>query len=167
MIAAIAARSRNGVIGSNNAIPWHLADDMKYFRETTSGHAVIMGRKTAESIVAYLGHGLPDRQNIVVTRDSVYTLAGFAVTHSIEDAIKSAGPDSFVIGGEQIYAQALPYCEKLYITEVDADVEGDAHFPDLDTFEWRETSREAHQKDNKNDYDFDFVVYDRLTDGVA
>lgn len=161
MIAAIAARSRNGVIGSDNAIPWHLSDDMKYFRDTTRGHAVIMGRKTAESIVARLGHGLPDRQNIVVTRDVGYKLGGFVVAHSVEEAIKTAGPDGIVIGGEQIYTQALPYCEKLYITEVDADVEGDAYFPQFDVSEWREISRDAHQKDNRNQYDFDFVVYER------
>ncbi len=162
MIAAIVARSKNGVIGVNNDLPWDLPGDRKYFRDVTRAHSVIMGRKTAESIAARFGHGLPDRENIVVTRDADYQLDGFTVVHSIGEALQTAGSDGFVVGGEQIYAQALPYCDRLYVTEVDTDIAGDAYFPDFDTAEWREVSREVHQKDEKNDYAFDFVVYDRV-----
>ena len=161
MISAIVARSRNGVIGVKNDLPWDLPDDRKYFRDVTRGHAVIMGRKTAESIFTRLGHGLPDRPNIVVTRDTGYVLEGFIIVHSLEEAVAAAGSDGFIIGGSQIYEQAMSLCDRLYITEVDVEIDGDAYFPALDMTQWHEVSREHHEKDDSNEYAFDFVIYER------
>jgi dihydrofolate reductase len=161
MIAAIVARSRNNVIGVNNDLPWDLPDDRTYFREVTRGFPVIMGRKTAESIVARLGHGLPKRENILVTRDKTYALDGFTVAHSIREAIDMAGPDAFIIGGEQIYTQALPFCEKLYITEVDTYIDGDAYFPAIDETHWKVVSETPHPVDAKHSHPFTFTVLER------
>jgi dihydrofolate reductase len=161
MLSAIVARSTNNIIGVHNDLPWDLPDDRAYFRDITRGHNVIMGRKTAESIVARLGHGLPGRENILVTRDPDYTLEGFTVVHTIEDAIKAGGLDGFVIGGEQIYTQALPYCDRLYITEVDVIADGDAHFAEFDRDEWELVSSTPHTADDKHAYAFNFTVLDR------
>lgn len=163
MIAAIVARSRNGVIGVKNDLPWDLPDDRIYFREMTRGKPVIMGRKTADSIIGRLGHGLPNRENIVITRGESYHPDGFTVVHSVEEAVAGTDADKFIIGGEQIYQLALPYCDRLYVTEVDVTIDGDTYFPDLDPTMWKEVSREPHQKDDKNEYNYDFVIFDRIT----
>ena len=162
MIAAIVARSKNGVIGIKNDLPWDLPDDRSYFRDITRGKAVVMGRKTADSIIDRLGHGLPNRENIVLTRDDSYQPDGFTVVHSIEDIIRDNSADMFIIGGEQVYRLALPFCDRLYSTEVDVTIDGDAYFPDVDLPQWKEVSREHHLKDDKNQYNYDFVVYDRI-----
>lgn len=161
MIAAVVARSRNGVIGIKNALPWDLPDDRAYFRDVTRGHAVIMGRKTAESIMDHLGHGLPNRTNILVTRDPGYTLDGFTVVNNLDDAVKVGGDDAFIIGGEQIYRLAMPYCDRLYITEVDTEIDGDAKFPDVNPDEWQLVSSTPHPADSKHAYAFAFTVLDR------
>lgn len=162
MIAAIVARSKNNVIGVENGLPWRLPDDMKFFRETTSGKPVVMGRKTAESIVNGLGGPLPNRQNIVVTRQDDFKLDGFLTAHTIDEALELAsGDDVFIIGGEQIYTLALPYCDRLYITEVDATIEGDAHFPVLDDQEWTVVSQTPHPSDERHTYSFTFTTWDR------
>lgn len=161
MLSAIVARSKNNVIGIHNDLPWNLPDDLKYFSQTTRGHNVVMGRKTAESIAQRLGHGLPNRENILVTRDPDYTLEGFTVVHTIEDAIEAGGLDGFVIGGEQIFAQALPFCDRLYITEVDVIVDGDAHFPAINSDEWELMSSTTHPADDRHAYSFTFTVLDR------
>jgi dihydrofolate reductase len=162
MIAAVVAKSKNNVIGIDNDLPWDLPLDRAHFREVTHGHAVIMGRKTAESIAARLGHGLPGRHNILVTRDVDYELTGFTVVHDIESAVRAAEGDAYIIGGEQIYKLALPLLDRVYLTEVHAILDGDTFFPELDHSEWTEMERESHKHDDKNQYDYDFVTLDRV-----
>lgn len=158
-ISLIAAVARNGVIGRDNDLPWRLSTDLQYFKKITSGHAIILGRKNYESI----GRPLPNRTNIIITRDKDYTEQGCLVAHSLEQAIALAGNDNeiFIIGGAQIYALAMDSISRMYITEVKVDVEGDVIFPDYDNSQWREISRESHHADEKNEYDFDFVIYEK------
>jgi dihydrofolate reductase len=172
MITLIAALARNGVIGKDNALPWHLPEDLKHFKELTTGHAVIMGRKTWESLPPRF-RPLPNRLNIVVTRDSAYTAEGAVVVHSLEDAEKvgaggtapedlGAGGSArqlFVIGGAELYTHALPLSQRLELTEIDADIEGDAHFPNFDRSQWREVRRVSGRTEAGLGYAF--VTYER------
>ncbi len=166
IISLIAAHTQNNVIGKNNDLPWHLPDEMKYFMETTKGHAVIMGRKNYDSLPPKF-KPLKDRFNIVVTRQHDFEAPGTVTVHSIEDAFTEAArfhhPDNeiFVIGGAQIYAQALPHANRLYLTEIKTTLEGDTHFPDFDKKEWKEVSRKLHEADARHAYAFEFVVYER------
>jgi dihydrofolate reductase len=140
-LVLIAAVAKNGVIGKDNALPWHLPEDLKHFKALTTGHAVIMGRKTWESLPARF-RPLPDRLNIVVTRNPGYSAPGATVVHSLAEAQKvGAGRTAFVIGGAELYAHALPLAQRLELTEIDAAFEGDAHFPAFDRSEWCETGR--------------------------
>jgi len=159
MISCIVARANNGVIGSRNDLPWYLSADLRRFKELTTDQTVVMGRKTYESIVTRLGHGLPNRRNVVLTRQAI-DLPDAEVIHDLRE-IEKLG-DVFIIGGAEVYNATIDAADRLYITEVHADIDGDAHFPILDTAVWREVSRELHEKDEKNQYDYDFVVYDRL-----
>lgn len=155
LIAAVAA---NGVIGSDNALPWRLPADLKRFKALTLGHPVIMGRKTHESI----GRPLPGRRNIVVSRNAAYGAEGVEVSASLEAALAACqddGEEVFVIGGAQLYTAALPLAQRLYLTEIHAGFAGDAHFPEFDRNAWRETARERHR--GEEDIAFDFAVYDR------
>lgn len=161
MISAIVARSKNNVIGIKNDLPWDLPDDRAYFRDVTRGHPVIMGRKTAESIVDRLGRGLPNRDNIVITRDDDYSLDGFVTVHTIDGALGVAGDDAMIIGGEQIYELGLPYCDRLYITDVDVELEGDAYFPAFDMNDWVLVSEKPHPADDRHKFSFTYRVYDR------
>ncbi len=162
LLSAIVAVARNGVIGDGDDIPWRLSTDLKYFKKTTSGHAVIMGRKT----FATLDRPLPNRTNIILTRNLFFVATGTIVTHEIKEALTLATDleeeEVFIIGGGEIYRQALPYCDRVYLTEVDADAPGEVTFPELDSREWKEISREAHPADDRNDHAFAFVVYDRI-----
>jgi dihydrofolate reductase len=158
MISCIVARANNGVIGSDNDLPWYLPADLKRFKELTTGTTVVMGRKTYDSIVARLGHALPNRRNVVLTRQNI-SLPDADVIHSI-DAIATLG-DVFIIGGAQVYQSTIDMVDTLYVTDVDATIDGDASFPTLDATAWREVSREHHDKDDKNQFDYDFVVYER------
>jgi dihydrofolate reductase len=160
MISLVVAAARNNVIGKGNALPWDLPNDLKHFREVTSGHAVIMGRKTFESI----GRPLPKRRNIVITRQADYAPAGVEVVGSLEAAIAAvpAGEEAFVIGGGEIFKQALPMADRVYLTRVEADVEGDAFFPALEPEEWRETSRQEGIMDEKNALPHTFLVYEKI-----
>lgn len=158
MISLIVARAENNVIGSENDLPWYLPADLKRFKELTTGHVVVMGRKTYESIVKRLGHALPNRRNVVLTRQDV-TLPDAEVIHNL-DTISGLG-DVFVIGGAEVYRTTIDLADKLYVTEVHAEIPGDVYFPALDSAVWHEVSREPHEKDEKNQFDFDFVVYDR------
>lgn len=144
MITLIAAVARNGVIGSANALPWHLPEDLKHFRQLTTGHAVVMGRKTWESLPAKF-RPLPGRLNIVVTRNAGYVAPGATVVTSLEAARKvgAGGTALFVIGGAELYAHALPLAERLELTEIDAEFAGDAYFPAVDRSQWREVARET------------------------
>ncbi len=159
MISCIVARAENGVIGSENDLPWYLPADLKRFKDLTTGRTVVMGRKTYESIVARLGHALPNRKNVVLTRQDI-TLPDASIIHAIDDVRKLE--DVFIIGGAEVYRAAFDLIDKLYVTEVHATVSGDAHFPAIDPAAWRETSRESHEKDEKNQFDYDFVVYERI-----
>ena len=143
-LTLIAALARNGVIGKDNRLPWHLPADLKHFKELTSGHAVIMGRKTWESLPEKF-RPLPGRQNIVVTRNSAYQAEGASLANSLTAAIAAAqGRQAFVIGGAELYAAALPLAERLELTEIDQEYAGDAYFPARDAAQWREVTREAH-----------------------
>jgi len=160
-IALIAAVAHNGVIGNHNRLPWRLPDDMRRFRDLTTGHSVIMGRRTWESI----GKPLPGRQNIVVTRAPGRAAADVEFAPSLDAALDLANrPEPvFVIGGEQLYRQALPRADLLYLTEILRDFEGDARFPDFDRARWRETSRTAHGLlDAVGGFAYHFVNYERL-----
>ena len=159
MISLIVAKARNGIIGSNNDLPWYLPADLRHFKEVTMGHTVVMGRKTFESILQRLGKPLPDRKNVVITRDQSFTYPGVTIIHDVNE-ISQLG-DCFVIGGAEIYGQTIDMADRLYITEVHADSEGDTFFPALDA-SWKEISRVQHQADDKNQYDYDFVVYERF-----
>ena len=159
-IALIAAVARNGVIGLRGRLPWRLPDDLKRFRALTTGHAVIMGRKTWDSI----GRPLPGRQNLVVTRHRDFAAPGAEVAHSLPEAIGLATLPSpvFVIGGEAIYRAALPLADLLLLTEIDRDFDGDARFPDFDRAQWRETARETRRLDGDAGFAYDFASYSRL-----
>lgn len=150
-ICLIAARARNGVIGAHNTLPWRLPEDLKYFRTRTLGHPIVMGRKTWDS----LGRALPGRRNLVVSRQVGWATAGAETFASLEAAIAACGEeDVFVIGGAQLYAAALPIATRLYLTEIDADFEGDAFFPDFDRAQWREVARELGVSDTGLRYAF-------------
>lgn len=157
-IILIAAVARNGVIGRDNGLPWRLKADLAHFKAATLGHAILMGRKTWES----LPRALPQRRHLVVTRDASYQAAGAEVYPSLQVAIAAAKVEKlFVIGGAEIYRQLLPEADRLMLTEVRAEVAGDAYFPPVDTGLFEETGREAHPADADNQYAFDFVEYRR------
>ena len=157
-LAIIAAVARNGVIGHRNRMPWHLPEDLKRFRQLTLGHAVIMGRRTFESI----GWPLAGRNNIVVTRSPDWTRSGCHTAHSLAAALAAVREpqDAFVIGGAQIYALALPIASRLYMTEIECDFEGDAFFPEFDRSRWRQASRESRVLDGAGGFSYHFVAYD-------
>lgn len=157
MISCIVAKAANGVIGSRNAIPWYVPADLKHFKEITTGKTVVMGRKTFQSIIDRNGKPLPSRQNVVVTRDMTFSYPGVTVIHDIND-ITSLG-DCFIIGGAELWRQTFDMLERLYVTEINAEIEGDVHFPVIDKMQWHEVSRESHKTDAKNPYDYDFVTY--------
>lgn len=160
IISLIAAMDKNRVIGNkDNALPWRLPADLKRFRNVTLGKPVIMGRKTFESI----GKPLPERTNIVVTRNEKYEAPGCIVVRSTEEALLAAGdaPEVVVIGGGEIYAQFLPYAKRLYFTYVDGVFAGNIYFPHWNQEEWREIFYEAHEPDEKNPYNYTFVTLER------
>jgi dihydrofolate reductase len=165
IISLIAAVAKNGVIGKNNDLPWHLPDDMKYFMQTTSGHYCIMGRKNYDSIPEKF-RPLPNRTNIVVTRQANLKAPGCIVTHSVEEGIEMATAakesETFIIGGADIFRIGLLYANRLYLTEIDSMIAGDIFFPEINKGEWLEISRRHHEPDDRHIYGFDFVVYDRL-----
>jgi len=165
-IALIWAMARNRVIGRGNTLPWRLPADLAHFKSLTSGHPVIMGRKTYES----LGRPLPNRTNIVVSRDRSFSASGCLVAHSLDDAFHLAAlhetsdqPVMFVIGGENLYSQALGHADRLYVTLVDAEIEGDARFPDFDWNDWQVMERLQQPADAKNNYDCTFLTLERKT----
>ena len=158
-MSLIAALARNRVIGRNNAMPWHLPEDLKRFKALTLGHPVIMGRKTWESIIAALGKPLPGRTNIVISRSLVSAPAGSHLAHSLEEALAYCHGDEevFVIGGAEIYALALPHASRLYLTEIDAVIEGDAWFPETASWTFKEIAREPGT--GTAPWRYDFVTY--------
>ena len=161
MIAAVA---ENGVIGKDNDLAWSLPDDMKYFMNTTKGHYIVLGRKNYDSLPPKF-RPLPDRTNVVITRQSDLQLEGAHIVNTLEEAFEFCKKNNqekiFVIGGGQIYKLALPYADTLYITEVHHSFDGDTYFPEFDKSDWEEVSREPHGMDERHLYPFDFVVYKR------
>jgi len=182
ILSLIAAIGKNNALGKDNKLLWQIPADMKHFRETTTGHTVIMGRKTYESI----GRPLPNRRNIVITRDTSYMpevppavpaqtgRASVEVVHSLDEALQIASLEQgrkfeenqdevevFVIGGGQIYAEAMEKANKLCITEIDIAPDADTYFPEIKKDEWNESSREHHEPDEKNPFPYSFIVYTR------
>ena len=159
IITIVAAIARNGVIGQDNQLPWHLPADLRHFRQLTLGKPVIMGRKTFESI----GKPLPGRDNIVISRQKDYEVLGARVVPSIADALNETGSaaEAMVIGGAMIYELVLPLCQRMQLTLVDADIPGDSRFPAYDAREWDEVARDHHPADAENDYDYSFITLKR------
>ena len=161
LLSAITAIAQNNVIGKNNQLPWHLPADMRYFKNTTMGHVVIMGRKTYESFTK----ALPGRTNIVVTRQKGYQPADALVVHSLDEAVnlaKAQGEtEAFILGGAQIYAESMPLLDRLYLTRIYADFEGDTVFPEFDPKQWEMTAIRPGEPDEKNKYFYAFQTWER------
>ena len=158
-LSLIVAMAKNRVIGANNTLPWHLPADLRHFKTLTMGHHMIMGRKTYESI----GKPLPGRTSVVVSRNAGYSAPGVIVVNSLKAAIEACEGDEeiFVIGGAELYRQAIGLADRIYLTEIDADIAGDAYFTEFDSKLWQETGRVSHSPDEKNLYSYHFVAYDR------
>lgn len=157
----VVAVARNGVIGRDNQLPWRLPDDLKYFKQVTMGHPVIMGRRTYQSI----GKPLPGRKNIVVTRDRDFQAPGCIVAHSLDEAWQAANgaEEACVIGGTSLFEETLPGADLIHLTEVQADVEGDTYFPPFDRGQWAETEVARHPADERHAYPFRIVRLERRT----
>lgn len=161
MVTIIAAVAENNALGKNNDLIWHLPADLKRFKKVTNGHFVIMGRKTFES----LGKPLPNRTTVIITRDINYSAEGCIVVNSLEEALVKAAPDSnpYILGGAEIYKQAIEIADVLDLTFVHASFEADAFFPKIDTSIWKEIKREDFTADEKNAYNYSFVTYKRVS----
>ena len=162
MLSIIVAKAKNNIIGKNNQIIWNLPEDLKHFKELTTGHTIIMGRKTYES----LGKPLPNRKHIIFSQNPDFRVheENVHVVHSlleIQDLIEGK-EEAFVIGGAMIYNFLMPYVKKMYVTEIAKDFEGDAFFPTIDHEIWKETSRVHGVKNEQNNLDYDFVEYERI-----
>ena len=157
MIKIIVAMSKNRVIGMDNSLIWHLPNDMKNFKKLTTGHAVVMGRKTYQSI----GKPLPYRRNIIITRDPDFEVEGCEVVNSLEEALLLCFSNCFIIGGGEIYKQSLPIAHQIYMTQIDEEFEGDTTFPELDK-SWYVSKKEDFNKDEKNNYNYSFIFYERF-----
>ena len=159
-ISIIVALAKNRTIGVNNQLPWRCPEDLKHFKQLTMGHHMIMGRKTFDSI----GKPLPGRTTVVVTRDAELKIEGCLIAHSLSDALLACKNDEqvFIVGGAQIYQQALPLADTLHVTEIQQEVEGDAHFPEVDLNIWQEVSREAYHQTIPQPLEYHFVTYRRL-----
>ena len=157
MITIIAAVANNNALGKDNQLIWHLPADLKRFKQVTLGHHIIMGRKTFES----LGKPLPRRTNIIITRNKNYTQEGCIVVNSLNQAIEAAKSDEnpYILGGAEIYKQAIEIADKLDLTLVDQSFDADAFFPEIDTNVWQQTSREDYKADEKNNYNYSFITY--------
>lgn len=160
MISLIVAMAKNRVIGANNRIPWRLPNELQLFKRLTMAHHIVMGRKTYESI----NRLLPGRTSVIVTRQRDYSVPGAIVVHSIEEALAASGADeqTFVIGGADLFRETLPLADRLYLTIVDAEPEGDTFMPEIDMSAWRETSSESFAADEKHAHGYRLAVYDRV-----
>ncbi|WP_445491170.1 dihydrofolate reductase [Niallia sp. 03133] len=161
MISLIVAMDKNNVIGHNNELPWHLPADLKYFKKVTTGHPIVMGRKTRDSI----GRNLPNRENVIMTTNLQYTCEDCKILHSMEElkawSETKNREEIFIIGGAEIFKETLNIADRLYITKIDAAYQGDTYFPDLDWSKWKIISEEQGIKDEKNNVDYTFFVYER------
>jgi dihydrofolate reductase len=158
-ISILVAMAQNRTIGINNTLPWRCPEDLKRFKALTMGHHMVMGRKTFDSI----GKPLPGRTTVVVTRNRDLKIEGCVIAHSLQEAIAACKQDEeiFIVGGAELYAQALPLAHTLYITEIRQEVAGDAHFPQFDRTHWQEISREQRSQETPQPLEFDFVTYRR------
>lgn len=159
-VAIAVATGENLAIGKNNQLLWHMPADLKFFKQTTSGHTVIMGRKTFDSV----GKPLPNRRNIVITRDASLKIEGAEVVNSLDEALAITQTEEkpvFIVGGAEIYRQALPKTDRLYLTTIHHNFDADTFFPDFDRSEWTVISSEPHKADEKNKYDYTFEVLER------
>lgn len=156
-LSIIVAMASNRTIGANNTLPWRCPEDLQHFKKLTMGHHMIMGRKTFDSI----GKPLPGRTTVIVTRNKYLKIDGCTVAHSLEEAIAACANDSeiFIVGGAELYTQALPLADVLYITEIQQRVEGDAHFPPFDKSEWKEIAREKRSQSEPQPLEYHFVTY--------
>ena len=160
MISFIVAMDENRAIGKNNQLPWHLPEDLKFFKRVTMGHPIAMGRKTHESI----GRVLPGRENIIITRQLGYNSKDCTIFNSVEEFVKYSrrqDDEIFVIGGAEIFNETFPYVDRLYITYIDDTFDGDTFFPEFALNDWKLTSSEKGIKDEKNPYDYEFRIYER------
>lgn len=167
MSSIVVAQSQNRVIGKNNATPWYLPDDLKHFKEITTGHTVVMGRNTYQSIIDHLGKPLPNRRNIIISSSIADPPEGFEVFGSIDElskAVDLSSNDVYIIGGGQLYKTILEagMVDRIFLTQIQASIDGDIFFPAIDSSQWRELSRISHKKDEKNMYDYDFVELRRI-----
>lgn len=160
-ISIIVAITENNIIGRDNGMPWHLPADLKYFRERTTGHHIVMGRKTFESIGG--GRSLPNRVSIIITKQKDYKAEGCLIAHSLEEAIEIAKNEDelFIIGGKQIYEQSLSLANKMYITRIHTSIDGDTSFPQYDENQWEMTSYTDRNADEKNAYPLSFLVFEK------
>ena len=159
IVSLVAAAGLDDGIGKGGRMPWHLPADLKHFKRLTLGKPVVMGRKTLESI----GRPLPERRNLIITRDRSFAAPGVEVCHSLEEALARAepAPEVMVVGGGEIYRMAWPRADRVYLTRVHMQTEADTFFPKLETGGWRETAREEHRADEKNPVDYDFLSFER------
>ena len=160
-VSIMVAMDRNGIIGSNDRLPWHLSADLKHFKTITMGKPIVMGRKTCESI----GRPLPGRENIVVTQDRNYQTEACTVLHSLEEVYAHCqdADEIMIMGGAELYRQTIDRADRIYLTEVHASCDGDTGFPEFDRNLWCEIRREDFRADEKNEFDFSFVILDRKT----
>lgn len=158
-ISIIVAIAQNNVIGRDNQLPWHIPNDLKHFKELTMGKPMLMGRKTFESI----GRALPGRRNLILTRDKNFKAQGCEIYHSVEDALASIGDgeELMVIGGEQLFKGLLPHANRLYLTFIHDDIEGDTYFPEWDQSEWKEVMRQDFHKTKEVPFSYSFVSFER------
>ena len=162
MLSLIVAKAKNNIIGRNNSLIWHLPDDLKRFKALTTGHTIIMGRRTFES----LGRVLPNRHHVILCNDMEMNVDNENVEilkdiSELKDYMEN-DEENFIIGGATIYKLLMPYCSKMYITEIDKDFEGDVSFPEIDKEIWKETSRERGPEDGENDFKYDYVIYEKI-----
>jgi len=159
-LSIIVAMDRNRVIGKGDTLPWHISSDLKNFKKITMGKPIVMGRKTHESI----GRPLPGRENIILTRDKIYKTEGCTVLHSMEEIFEHCKDvdEVMITGGSEIYKLSLEQASRLYLTEVHTEIEGDTYFPEFDRDEWDEVSREDFEADEKNEFDYSFVLLERV-----
>jgi dihydrofolate reductase len=156
-VSIVVAISENHVIGKDNKLLWHMPNDLKHFKEITTGHTVIMGRKTYESV----GKPLPKRRNIIITRQAI-TIEGCEVVNSIEAALALCAGEQevFIVGGAEIYKQAMRLTDRIYLTIIHKEFEGDSFFPEINNEEWKSVAREDHQPDEKNPLPYSFITYE-------
>lgn len=163
-ISLIAAVAENRVIGKDNDLIWHLPEDLRFFKRVTSGHHILMGRKNYESI----GRPLPKRTNVIITRNTAYQVEGCEVVHSLDEALelarKNGETEAFVIGGGEIYAQALSVADRLYYTKVNGSPDGDTYFPEVDWSQWKEIERVDHPSDERHIYSFSMRSLEKNAD---